>query len=177
MLGTMLGGAQRGMGAPPQLISATTEWRCYTWETVFIFVPLTADGDFLKMRAMLDAFAARHGKFSMVTWIKPGARPPSAETRANINKHMKELEGNMQCTLALIEGTGFFASTFISIGSLMMNLRKGGHPRGLVQDRRAAADWLVKNGNLPSTSTMDAVLAAIEAAHADITAARAGAPS
>jgi hypothetical protein len=124
----------------------------FYWRELYVMVPRASDGDMDQVRADIERFAASTpGQFGILSWISPGAKLPSAATRRGIHEQMTALSPRLSFSVALIEGSGPFASAFLGVAASLMRWRFfDRYPQALRQSVGDVSAWLGNQMGRPS---------------------------
>ena len=104
---------RRGLSGP--------EMFTFHWHELYVMIPRESEGDAHEVRADIERFAESvPAQFGILSWIMPGAKPPSAGTRREIHQHMTELAPRLSFSLALIQGRTRVTGAFLTVAAALI---------------------------------------------------------
>jgi hypothetical protein len=149
-----------GVKDAPRALGSDDAGRRYAWRSLFVFVPKKGDQALDALDAELRGMNSP--RVAVLFLLAPGATPPSIEQRAQLLKIFARNRARVAASCFLIDGTGFFASTFLSVGAGMVRQINAICPSALFQESGEAVAFLALHTSEPPAD-ITAALAAIRA--------------
>lgn len=114
----------------------------WSWQHLYVLVPVNVDNLAFFEGDLIARGEEIGGPTALVVIIRPGLTMPSAAVRREIADQLRLHHRRISCAATLIVRRGFFASTFLSVGSQLMRDSGAKPQQRLYTDLDKAAKWV-----------------------------------